>query len=752
MWTQFPRVGARYLQALGGVICCLSVASAQQLKRPVTVADAIGMTKLADPSDPGEFSPDGGKFVVLLQRGNLNHNTNDYSLLLWRTGRVFLGSKPEILITMSSSSNRPAIKDVRWLNDNKTLVFLGEQPGETQQIYSLDAGTHALKRLTRSPTNIVSCSMDSRGERIFYAAERADTAIFDNKARREGLAVSTQAIVDLSSGHRDAADAVFYGEVQFFLQGHDGRPRKMHINLLSPVQFEPPVISPDGRYVVILAVVDSVPERWKGYSNPSVQWWAQRKRNPQPSGQRVLLLETILLDTFTDKIRPLLNAPTSTSAHTEVAWSPDSRSVAVTNSYLPLSEGFEKESERPVSAVEVSIPDNEIIEISREDLNSPKWLDTNRISFRRGKSKWQDPSSALIFEKSKSRWSRSGEESFGRNRPSIAQKEGLNSPPKIVAVDPKNGHSALLLDLNPQFADLQFANEVAIQWKGSDGHDVRGGLYYPVDYEPGRRYPLVIQTHAFRADEFWIDGPFSTAFAAQPLAGRGIMVLQMDEDTGESDTPREVDREVAGLEGAIDYLDRQGLIDRNRLGVIGFSRTCLHVKYALTHSNYHFAAASVTDGVDNGYFQYILCNNLTAFDEAFEGSNGALPFGEGLKSWLKRSPGFNIDKVSTPLFIFAPNRTSALFQWEWFAALKRLNKPVEMIVAVDDEHELRRPWNRRISLQGNVDWFCFWLKAEEDSDSTKAAQYARWRDLRKLQEQNNPPLSGDLPHHAQILR
>jgi hypothetical protein len=76
-----------------------------------------------------------------------------------------------------------------------------------------------------------------------------------------------------------------------------------------------------------------------------------------------------------------------------------------------------------------------------------------------------------------------------------------------------------------------------------------------------------------------------------------------------------------------------------------------------------------------------------------------------------------------------------------------------MIVAVDDEHELRRPWNRRISLQGNVDWFCFWLKAEEDSDLGKALQYARWRELRKLQEeQNNPPLSGDLPHHAQIPR
>jgi hypothetical protein len=40
------------------------------------------------------------------------------------------------------------------------------------------------------------------------------------------------------------------------------------------------------------------------------------------------------------------------------------------------------------------------------------------------------------------------------------------------------------------------------------------------------------------------------------------------------------------------------------------------------------------------------------------------------------------------------------------------------------------------SQQGNVDWMVFWLKNEEDPDPTKAEQYARWHELRKLQEQD----------------
>jgi hypothetical protein len=41
------------------------------------------------------------------------------------------------------------------------------------------------------------------------------------------------------------------------------------------------------------------------------------------------------------------------------------------------------------------------------------------------------------------------------------------------------------------------------------------------------------------------------------------------------------------------------------------------------------------------------------------------------------------------------------------------------------------------SQQGNVDWFCFWIKGEENPDPTKVEQYKRWRELRGLQHTNN---------------
>src|SRR5205814_2874826 len=143
---------------------------------------------------------------------------------------------------------------------------------------------------------------------------------------------------------------------------------------------------------------------------------------------------------------------------------------------------------------------------------------------------------------------------------------------------------------------------------------------------------------------------------------------------------------------------------------------------------------SVTDGVDGGYFAYLAFSNANpAVRQTYEGVNGGKPFWEDATTWLERSPGFKLENVKTPLRIIALNNTySLLGEWEWFAGLCRLGRPVEMVLVQDGSHILEKPWDRMISQQGNVDWFVFWLKHEEDPDPAKADQYRRWRELRNL--------------------
>jgi hypothetical protein len=59
-----------------------------------------------------------------------------------------------------------------------------------------------------------------------------------------------------------------------------------------------------------------------------------------------------------------------------------------------------------------------------------------------------------------------------------------------------------------------------------------------------------------------------------------------------------------------------------------------------------------------------------------------------------------------------------------------------MLYIANGAHELVKPWERLAAQQTSVDWFCFWIKHEEDPAPARAEQYARWRELRKLQKQS----------------
>jgi dienelactone hydrolase len=91
------------------------------------------------------------------------------------------------------------------------------------------------------------------------------------------------------------------------------------------------------------------------------------------------------------------------------------------------------------------------------------------------------------------------------------------------------------------------------------------------------------------------------------LSGKGFFVLQLpDPEDTFWDTTEEAPRAMAAYEGAVTYLDRKGLIDTSRVGIVGFSRTCFYLAYTLTHSKLRFRAASISDGGDGSYFQYMI--------------------------------------------------------------------------------------------------------------------------------------------------
>lgn len=681
-----------------------------------------------------QFSPDGTKFVIAVKKGEVKQNTNRYSLLLWKTKNVFGGSFPRVLLEMTSSSNRPGIEKVSWLSDNETLVFLGENIGQKHQLFKFNIRTRALTLVTHHPTDLLAYSMTPSGDSVVYDAAEPVRDLFDDKARRHGVRVSTQWLPGLIEGVKGK----YLGEDQLFVQsGHQG-PRRLKLEGKPYLSLPTFSLSPDGGHLVVLTRCRNVPPEWRSYNDQILELLMSDRVAP---GQYWRLFSYELIDTRTGKSRRLMNSPMRVKPWgSEVAWSPSGQSVVVTNMYLPLIgvSGEELQTRRSSAfAVEIDVLTGEVHKVSMKSLTLLAWDPrSDYLAFGSGRSTEHVPSSPdIFFRKRNGRWEELAQIPPASKRPTITLEQDMNTPPTIVATDPDAGRRALLCDLNPQLKLLKLAPVKEITWKATDGRTISGGLYYPVNFVPGTKYPLVIQTHEWSRDFFWIDGPWPTAYAAQALAGKDIMVLQVGINTKSDDTPEEGAQEVASYQGAIEYLDAQGLIDKNRVGIIGFSATCFHVEYALTHSNINLAAASITDGVDGGYFQYLLqLNSIPGDGEFSEVVNGGMPFWNDAQSWLARAPGFNLQRVHTPILITALSAEIVLGEWEWFAGLTRLGRPVDMIYIQDGMHILKKPWDRLISQQSNVDWFAFWLKQEQDPSPDTADQYLRWNELRSLQQ------------------
>src|SRR5216684_2474297 len=215
-------------------LCPAAEGQAKDAKRRITVKDTIEMTEFADrgyflggaPESPvAIFSPDGKQFLIRLKKGNVERNAVKYWLLLFRTSEVFRSPHGQVLLTMSSSSNREAIQQVRWL-DNRTVTFLGEDVGTSPQVYRADIFTKRVVPLTHHPTAVVSYNISRDGQEIVYeAAPHPRQVLATEQVRRNGVVITSQNLDDLLNDGRERDDPRVDREL--FVQGLTKRARRV---------------------------------------------------------------------------------------------------------------------------------------------------------------------------------------------------------------------------------------------------------------------------------------------------------------------------------------------------------------------------------------------------------------------------------------------------------------------------------------------------------------------------------------------
>jgi dipeptidyl aminopeptidase/acylaminoacyl peptidase len=274
---------------------------------------------------------------------------------------------------------------------------------------------------------------------------------------------------------------------------------------------------------------------------------------------------------------------------------------------------------------------------------------------------------------------------------------------------------------NEHLGKRRKARTEIVHWKGARGEEVEGLLYYPHDYQPGKKAPLVVQIHGGPAaadhdawEERW-------SYAPNLFCQRGAFVLKPNYH-GSSDYGlkwlesiafgKYCEPELEDIEKGVDSLIARGLVDSSRLGLQGWSNGAILTNVLITRTT-RYRAASAGAGSVEYVSDWASCEFGDAFDRYYFGRSPL----EDLGLYLKKSPFHAFDKVRTPTLIFFGTEDRVVHPqqgWAQYRALQQLGKvPVRFVQFPGEKHGLKKLSHRRRKLQEELAWFDRYLFGRE---------------------------------------
>ncbi len=253
----------------------------------------------------------------------------------------------------------------------------------------------------------------------------------------------------------------------------------------------------------------------------------------------------------------------------------------------------------------------------------------------------------------------------------------------------------------------------SIHWKNG-GFEVQGWLLYPRDFDPNKKYPLVVRVHGGPGAAVLSEWPGASDYYS-PLAGAGYFVLQPNPrgsfGQGEAFTRANVkdfgNGDFKDIMAGVDEAIKVAPIDPNRLGICGWSYGGYMTMWAVTQTN-RFKAAMAGAGLSN-WQSYYGENLIDQWMIPFFGKSVY----DDPEVYAKSSPINFIKKVKTPTLILvgdSDGEVPAPQSYEFWHALKTLGVETQFVVYEHEGHMFASPKHRRDVVERTLAWFDSHLK------------------------------------------
>lgn len=251
-----------------------------------------------------------------------------------------------------------------------------------------------------------------------------------------------------------------------------------------------------------------------------------------------------------------------------------------------------------------------------------------------------------------------------------------------------------------------------IRWKSQDGAEIEGVLHKPADFKAGTRYPLMIVIHG---------GPIGVSrpvpygstgyYPIDAFLAKGALVLEPNYrgSAGYGEKFRSLNVRNLGIGDAwdvlsgIDALVAQGLVDKDRVGSMGWSQGGYISAFLTTRHADRFKALSVGAGISD-WMTYYVNTDIHPFTRQYL---RATPWDDP-KIYADTSPMTYIKQAKTPTLIQHGEddaRVPIPNAFQLYQGLRDQNVPVQLSIFKGFGHGLTKPKANRGAMQQNLDWF-----------------------------------------------
>jgi dipeptidyl aminopeptidase/acylaminoacyl peptidase len=628
-----------------------------------------------------EISPDGKRVVYEVSRTNWEDNAFERDLWIADTAT---GEGHQLTASKKSSSN------AAWSPDGRWIAFLSDRPGQIsgtpegkKQIYVIAADGGEARQLTKVETgvNIFAWSPDSK-KMAFSSDDPEPKAMKDRKEKYGEYEVV----------HADYTMAHLW---------------TMEIPMDDTASIPAPKRLTEGRTFTVGEFA------WSP-DGTRIAFSAQR----DPDLISTETADIYVVEVGDGKVKKIVNTP---GPDRNPQWSPDGKQIAYETS--AGSKYFFYTNMKIAVVDEGGGTPRVLTDAFDEDPGLIGWA-PDGIYFAAEQKTYAhlfrlNPETKAVEKLSAPEHLAAFSFSFSKDYKEVSYRAALeNEYAEIYTTSVTPWTARKLTAMGDQLKDFKSARREVISWKSTDGATIEGVLLKPPDFDPKKKYPLLVVIHGGPTG---VDQPILNADRYYPLerfVAKGALILRPNYrgSAGYGEKFRSLNvrnlgvGDYADVISGVDALIAKGFVDKDRVGSMGWSEGG-YISAFITASSDRFKAVSVGAGISD-WMTYYANTDITPFTPQYL---HATPWDDP-DIYKKTSPITYIAKAKTPTLIQHgenDRRVPIPNGYELRQALEDHGVPVKMVVYKGFGHGITKPKQQRAVMEENEKWFAKYIWGQE---------------------------------------